>query len=149
MADRYRHSLRGTVKVDVSNSVRLTSMAEWSNVKLDGSTADGYLIGQQVRATVGKWSINGAFMFFSANNWDTRIYVYEPDVLYAFTAPAVYGEGSRMVILINYDPADWIALWVRYAISRFDKEPVEPTSADDYLSSDRQELKIQMVLKIR
>lgn len=148
IGDRFRHSLRGTVRVDVTGSVRLTSLAEWSNVKLDGQSADGYLVGQQVRANIGRWSINGAFMLFSANDWDTRIYVYEPDVLYAFTSPAVYGEGTRMVLLVNYDPFEWISFWLRYSISRFDKQPAVPTSPDDYLSSDRQELKVQMVLRI-
>lgn len=147
--DRYRHSLRGTLKVDVAGSVRLTTLAEWSRVAFMATEADGYLIAQQVSADMGRWGLSGTFMLFSANNWDTRIYVYEPDVLYAFTAPAVYGEGTRLVLVTKYEATRWITFWLRYALSRFDKAPTAITSADDYLSADRQEIKFQMILKIR
>jgi len=149
LADRYRHSLRGTVRVDVTGTLRLTSLAEWSRVNLHDACADGYLVGQQIRADIGRWSISGVFMLFSANDWDTRMYLYEPDVLYAFSAPAVYGEGSRLVLLVNYDPLDWVSFWVRYAISKLDNKPVVPTGPDDYLGADRQEVKVQMIVKIR
>ena len=149
VGDRYRHSLRGTVKVDVTGGLRLTTLAEWSRVDFMETTADGYLLAQQVRAAWGRWSLSGAFMLFSANNWDTRIYVYEPDVLYAFTAPAVYGEGTRLVMVAKYEPSRWVALWLRYAVSRFDKSPTSITSADDYLDDAREEIKLQVIVKIR
>lgn len=149
LSDRYRHSLRGSVKVKVTGTLRLTSLAEWSMVDLHGTCINGYMIGQQIRTEIGRWHFSGAFLLFSVTDWDTRMYLYEPDVLYAFSTPVVYGEGSRLVLLVNYDPLDWISLWLRYSISRFDEKTVLLKGPDDYLSADRQEMKVQMIIKIR
>jgi hypothetical protein len=39
---------------------------------------------------------------FNTDDWDTRIYTYENDLLYSYSIPALYGRGSR-----NYLMADW------------------------------------------
>lgn len=40
---------------------------------------------------------NSNFSLFDTPNYSTRIYVYEPYVLYSFSVPAFYGEGQRIV----------------------------------------------------
>ena len=42
------------------------------------------------------------YSLFSTDDWDTRIYTYENDLLYSFSIPALYGRGSR-----NYLMAEW------------------------------------------
>jgi len=32
---------------------------------------------------------------FYTNSWDSRLYLYERDVLYGFSIPALYGKGIR------------------------------------------------------
>jgi hypothetical protein len=43
------------------------------------------------------WSYSLRYLLFDTPNYSTRIYVYEPDVLYSFSVPAFYGEGQRIV----------------------------------------------------
>ena len=56
----------------------------------------GYVI-QQIRF-FGKFR---AFAFLKRTDYDTRIYSYEPDLLYSFSLPAFYGRG----ITLLYKPA--------------------------------------------
>jgi hypothetical protein len=42
------------------------------------------------------------YSLFNTDDWDTRIYTYENDLLYSYSIPALYGRGSR-----NYLMADW------------------------------------------
>ncbi len=39
--------------------------------------------------------IDCGFSYFKTDNWNTRIYAYEKNILYAFGFPAFYGEGYR------------------------------------------------------
>ena len=41
----------------------------------------------------------GRITYFNTDNWDTRIYNYENDVLYHFTIPAYYDKGIRYLLI--------------------------------------------------
>lgn len=44
----------------------------------------------------GKWAGNGRLSFFDTPSYDTRIYAYEPDVMYYSTIPASFGRGLQL-----------------------------------------------------
>jgi hypothetical protein len=52
---------------------------------------------------------------FNTPNYDTRIYAYESDVLYAFSIPGYYGKGSRAYVMMKWDLTRGMDLWLRYA----------------------------------
>ena len=50
---------------------------------------------------------------FDAREWANRIYMYEHDVLYAFSIPAVYGLGGRAYVCLRWQIIPQIALYLR------------------------------------
>ena len=50
---------------------------------------------------------------FDAREWANRIYVYEHDVLYAFSNPATYGVGGRAYICLRWHIIPQLALYLR------------------------------------
>jgi len=50
---------------------------------------------------------------FDAREWANRIYMYEHDVLYAFSIPAVYGLGGRAYACLRWQIIPQIALYLR------------------------------------
>ncbi len=50
---------------------------------------------------------------FDAREWANRIYLYEHDVLYAFSIPAVYGMGGRAYICLRWQIIPQLALYFR------------------------------------
>jgi len=50
---------------------------------------------------------------FDARNWDNRIYIYEHDVLYAFSIPATYGLGGRAYLCLRWQIIKQLALYLR------------------------------------
>ena len=50
---------------------------------------------------------------FDAREWANRIYLYEHDVLYAFSIPAVYGLGGRAYICLRWQIIPQLALYFR------------------------------------
>ena len=51
--------------------------------------------------------------FFDAREWANRIYLYEHDVLYAFSIPAVYGLGGRAYLCLRWQIMPQLALYFR------------------------------------
>lgn len=50
---------------------------------------------------------------FDARNWENRIYLYEHDVLYAFSIPATYGLGGRAYLCLKWQIIKQLALYLR------------------------------------
>lgn len=50
---------------------------------------------------------------FDARNWENRIYLYEHDVLYAFSIPATYGFGGRAYVFLKWQIIRQLALYLR------------------------------------
>lgn len=70
-------------------------------------------------------SMNMRLQAFDAKNYNNRIYVYESDVLYAFSVPMNYGVGARYYFNIKYSPVEKLSLWLKFAQTSY---------ADDRLS---------------
>lgn len=51
--------------------------------------------------------------FFDAQNWSNRIYLYEHDVLYAYSIPATYGLGGRFYLCLRWQIIPQLALYFR------------------------------------
>ena len=50
---------------------------------------------------------------FDARDWANRIYLYEHDVLYAFSIPATYGLGGRMYVCLRWQMIKQLTLYLR------------------------------------
>ena len=50
---------------------------------------------------------------FDAREWDNRIYIYEHDVLYAFSIPATYGLGGRAYLCLRWQIIKQLALYLK------------------------------------
>ena len=58
-------------------------------------------------------ALKGRLQFFDAREWANRIYLYENDVLYAFSVPASYGLGGRMYLCLRWQIIPQMALYFR------------------------------------
>ncbi len=70
---------------------------------------------------------------FDAREWANRIYIYEHDVLYAFSIPATYGLGGRAYFCLRWQIIPQLALYFRlsetvYArdwyVAKYPKSPI-------------------------
>ena len=50
---------------------------------------------------------------FDARDWDNRIYLYENDVLYAFSIPASYGLGGRAYLCLKWQIIPQLTLYCK------------------------------------
>jgi len=57
------------------------------------------------------------YCLFKTDTWDSRLYVYENDLLYNFSIPALSGEGGRSYIMIKWKVNTDTDLRIKYSIT--------------------------------
>ena len=73
-----------------------------------------------------KWTVKFRYALFETEDYDSRIYAYEPDVLYAFSVPAHYGSGQRYMLVVKYRFHRELSAWLRFSeTAYFDRTTIK------------------------
>ena len=59
------------------------------------------------------FSLTFRYAIFGTQDYDSRVYAYESDVLYSFSVPAFYGKGMRVYLLGKWKPFKNFTLYAR------------------------------------
>jgi hypothetical protein len=103
----------------------------------------GYLLLQDVvyKPMNKLFTLNGRLAFFKTDGYDSRLYAYENDVLYSFSIPALYGNGIRSYLNLQYKFYPNLSLWLKFATTHQFAQHVTDTTVD---SMTKSEIKIQV-----
>lgn len=58
-------------------------------------------------------SMDVSYLFFDAVKYENRSYLFEKDVLYAFTIPVFSGLGSKYYVNLRYDISQNVSCWIK------------------------------------
>ena len=109
---------RYEVSYTVSPSVKLKNRIELVSYNLsDQPTELGYMFYQDLsyREMNKPYSFSFRYALFDTKSYNSRIYAYESDVLYAYSVPAYSGKGARTYIVFKYALGRNIDIWLRAA----------------------------------
>lgn len=59
-------------------------------------------------------SIWARYCLFNTDTWDSRLYMYENDMLYSYSIPAFSGKGSRSYIMVKWEFGNFAELRIKY-----------------------------------
>ncbi len=109
----------------------------------------GYLLYQDIQYHFSKPGIRLYFRYalFDTDNWSSRIYAYENDVLYAFTIPAYYDKGTRIYIMIKWSPIRKLNIWVRISRTIYDNKKCVGSGLNEIDGNTSSEIKLQAQYK--
>ncbi|MCH2045757.1 MAG: helix-hairpin-helix domain-containing protein, partial [Saprospiraceae bacterium] len=143
-----RQNWRLHLRYRVSRSFELRSRVEFSWYK-DDELSRGFMAYQDLVFMPRKLPMTAQLRFavFDTDDYDTRIYAYENDVLYAFSVPPYYGRGIRYYLNLSYKPSRLLSFWVRFAQTHFADRDVISSGLAQINGSNRSEIKLQMRLK--
>jgi hypothetical protein len=160
VTDFARESFRLQCRISVGRSVILQHRAElvWYNEKAGSAGSHGFLgyVDGFYKHDHNKWSGNIRLQYFEADSYDSRLYVFESDVLYGFSIPAFSNAGFRYYINLNMDILNRknkdtrikVELWVKWAQTIYNQNVSSiGTGADEITGRKRSEIKIQLITK--
>jgi hypothetical protein len=116
--NQYNFKWQGTFNVD--ENWRLATRLEYCRYHQQNQTqSEGSMMYQDVcyKASSGKWQCQLRYLLFGTDDYNSRIYTYEPDVRYGFSVPAWSGDGSRWVLSTRWSPNKVWDFWIRCAMT--------------------------------
>ncbi|MCD8539467.1 MAG: hypothetical protein LRY55_06630 [Leadbetterella sp.] len=80
--------------------------------------SEGWAFIQDVETRIRRMQFKIRLARFSTGSYDSRVYAYENDVLYAVSFPAYYGRGIRWYAIVKAPLGKKADVWVRLAQTR-------------------------------
>jgi hypothetical protein len=143
--DQLKQNLRIHLSQQVSSSFSINSRVElmWFNHQMKNNE-QGFLNYVEGNYERKKLSANLRLQYFETNSYNSRIYVYESDVLYSFSIPAFYDKGFRYYLNLHYSITKNFELWMRWAQAIYSDKKVLGSGLDEINSNHKSEIKLQV-----
>jgi len=147
--NQVRQNIRIHFSYPVSPSFTFKNRVEWIDFQHGNKKQQGFLIYQDVgfRNFSSPWAITARYAIFNTDGFDSRIYAYENDVLYAFSFPFYSDKGHRVYIVARYRVNRNIDLQARLAQTVYTNRNEIGSGLDLTEGNSRTELKAQMRIK--
>ncbi|MBN9350782.1 MAG: hypothetical protein J0H55_08850 [Chitinophagaceae bacterium] len=91
------------------------------------------------------FSGNFRLQYFETQDYDSRVYTFENDVLYSYSIPVFYGKGYRYYLNVRYNILRHLSLWTRIAQTRYLDRNTTGSGLDKIDGNTKTEFKCELV----
>ncbi len=111
---------------------------------------NGYMIYQDILYRPNRFPLEVTFRYalFDTDGYDSRIYAYENDVLYAFTVPAYFDSGQRTYLMLKWKALKQLDVWLRISRSTFSNRRTVGSGTEEINGNKKTEVKLQLMVKL-
>ena len=129
------HWMKGQVRYSPAERFLFLTRIDYRKVQNSGST--GMLFLQDMSFSFGQIPLSLWFRYciFRTDDWDSRLYAYENDLLYGFSIPALSGRGSRSCFMVKWEIGKHADFRAKYSLTSL-------TSANNFIE-EKDEVKLQ------
>ncbi len=139
-----RRSVALNADYTLTRGLSMRSRVQWGGFNYSGQTSSrGFALVQDATLEVKRLSLSGRIALFGTDDYDSRQYVYERDVLYAFSFPAYFNRGVRHYLLARYNLSRHLDVWMRWARTDLTNQDTIGSDLDQINASHKTEVKIQ------
>ena len=149
--DVIQRSYRFNLTYTVSEFFTLKSRLEYVTInRISNTPEQGLLMTQDFIFRPKSFPIDVALRYalFDTDSYDTRIYSFENNALYAFAVPAYYYQGNRAYILVRYSFLRRFDLWVRYGYFLYNNRNTISSGAEEIQGARKTDLLIQLRIQL-
>jgi hypothetical protein len=149
LEDVRRENYRFHFAYTISPSFSLRNRVELVNFQFGERRERGYMVYQDIiyRHFSSPLALTFRYALFDTDGFDSRIYAYENDVLYAFSFPFYSDKGSRVYLLARYRLNRNIDLYARLAQTFYHNRDQIGSGLDLIEGNTRTEIKAQLRIR--
>lgn len=149
LEDVVRQNFRFHISYPISPSFTLRNRIELVDFRFGERKEKGFTIYQDViyRSFSSPLAVTLRYALFDTDGFDSRIYVYENDVLYASSFPYYADKGSRAYVLVRYRLNRNIDLYARLAQTWYSNRDSSGSGLDRIEGNTRTEIKAQLRIR--
>tara|TARA_R110002020_G_scaffold62197_2_gene166736 strand:+ start:7566 stop:9662 length:2097 start_codon:yes stop_codon:yes gene_type:complete len=114
-----------SLEYQVSKAFFFRSRILFSRVHYYDQKSSGFMILQDAQYSFSKFRVTGRIALFDTEDYDTRLYAFENNVLWTFSIPALSGQGMRYYLLGQYQLNSQITAYCRFSRTTYtDRETI-------------------------
>ena len=114
-----------SLEYQVSKAFFFRSRILFSRVQYYDQKSSGFMILQDAQYSFSKFRVTGRIALFDTEDYDTRLYAFENNVLWTFSIPALSGQGMRYYLLGQYQLNSQITAYCRFSRTTYtDRETI-------------------------
>jgi hypothetical protein len=138
-------NLRFHTKYDINSQYSLGWRLEWSRTE-NPQSETGFLCFQDFAWTCRKFPVSTVFRasWFHTSSYNSKIFAYENDLLYAFSTIAFFGKGFRAYVKIKYEWTDNLEIWWKMAGSWYPGQEKISSGSGEIAGNMKREIKFQI-----
>lgn len=131
---------------------KLSNKVQYSHYKDgDGTKSNGYFVCQDIAYKPTKFKVPFGITFryalFDTDDYDSRVYAYENDVLYTFSVPAFYDKGMRLYLLGSVKLFNSLSLYGRIGCTIYSNKDEISSGLSLINAKHRTDLKLEAIYK--
>jgi len=151
IGDIERHELRFFIAYNVFPNIIFKNRLDMIVYKNDFSPKEnGYLIYQDIMYRPERFPVEATFRYslFATDGYNSRIYTYENDVLYAFSVPSYFNKGQRWYLMLKWKIIPQATMWLRYARTTYFNKNTVGSGNDLILGNHKSEIKVEVKIRL-
>lgn len=146
----YKNTYRFHLNYGAGRSFMLKNRAEiiYYNEKSKPKSF-GYIVYQDIlfRPEGKPYELTFRYAMFDTDTYDSRVYTYEYDVLYAFSIPSFYEKGTRMYLMLRLKAHKSLDVWARIANTWYADRTIISSGLDLINGKSKTDFKLQLRYK--
>ena len=145
-----RSYYRLNLSYSLTKEVKLRSRIEYSRYQRgERDVEQGFMLYQDIIYNPLNFplSFNARLAYFDTESYNARIYVYENDVLYAYSFPAYFYRGMKAYVTLRYNIYKNIDAWVRVSNVFFSNRDQVGSGLETISGKHRTDIKVQLRFK--
>lgn len=148
--NRNKQSLRFNFAYQASHKLSLISRFELASYQLENKDkSKGYLVMQDLKYKLfdEKLKLYFRYALFNTDDYDSRVYAYENDVLYYFYIPAYSNQGQRVYLMASYKATRNLSFWLKIANTFYNDKDVIGSGLNEIQANHKTDIRLQMRLR--
>jgi hypothetical protein len=141
-------SARSDVSVAATEGLWLHTRFRWSRFIQHPINSSGFLIAQDVEYAKKQWMVAARMAIFDTDDFDSRQFVYERDVLYFFAVPAFHRKGVRYYVTTRIHANSTYSFWIKWARTRFTDQEFVGSGLDQIDGNTRTDIRLMCRIKL-
>lgn len=110
---------------------------------------NGYALGETLKLASEDFPLQGSIsgVWFRTDNYDSRVYLYEPGLLYTFSMNSLEGRGYRMTVNLRYDGGKRWMLQAKWGWTHYSDRNRISSGTEEIAGNNKADIQLQLRVK--
>ena len=145
-----RHRMRYQINYSLNENNSFKALADYTNTGYSGyGTANGFMFSATANLSHKSFPLKASVSsaWFSTDDYNSRVYLYEPGLLYAFSMSSFYGKGTRTAVKLQYNYMKFLMLQAKLGWTHYTDRNTISSGTEEIRGNNKIDIQFQLRIK--